>query len=91
MHQYFLQLLPKCLNLSQAQQELKWLALYVLKKSKDNKKYFAEKQKKSSYENRIKNLSLKTIIKSFNENERILLNELIRERVEKSKPLQYII
>ncbi|CAG8727179.1 14397_t:CDS:1, partial [Acaulospora morrowiae] len=74
-----------------AQQELKWLALYVLKKSKDNKKYLAEKPKKISYENRINDLSLKAIIKSLSEDERILLNELIRERVEKSKPLQYII
>ncbi|CAG8447934.1 14932_t:CDS:2 [Acaulospora colombiana] len=36
MHQFFRQLLLKCSNFSQAQQELKWLALYVLEKSRKN-------------------------------------------------------
>ncbi|CAG8645898.1 6548_t:CDS:2 [Dentiscutata heterogama] len=74
-------LLTKTNDLSQAQQELKWLTIYVLQQTKNPILY---KVKDST-------ISTNEIIKNLNNNEKIILSKYVSERVEKSKPLQYIL
>ncbi|CAG8476792.1 11210_t:CDS:2 [Scutellospora calospora] len=74
-------LLTKTNDLNQAQQELKWLAFYVLQ------------QTKSPILNKLKSSMISTneIIQNLNNEEKRILNKYVTERVEKSKPLQYIL
>ncbi|CAG8815932.1 29738_t:CDS:2, partial [Racocetra persica] len=75
-------LLTKTSNdLNQAQQELKWLTIYVLQQTKNP---ILNKLKTSI-------ISTNEIIKNLNNNEKLLLSKYVNERVEKSKPLQYIL
>ncbi|RIB27658.1 S-adenosyl-L-methionine-dependent methyltransferase [Gigaspora rosea] len=82
MQTFLNRLLTKTSNdLSQAQQELKWLTIHVLQQTKNP---ILNKLKTSM-------ISTNEIIKNLNNNEKIILNKYVSERVEKSKPLQYIL
>ncbi|CAG8643663.1 4166_t:CDS:2 [Gigaspora margarita] len=75
-------LLTKTSNdLSQAQQELKWLTIHVLQQTKNP---ILNKLKTS-------NILTNEIIKNLNNDEKIILDKYVSERVEKSKPLHLIL
>ncbi|CAG8603681.1 7628_t:CDS:2 [Cetraspora pellucida] len=68
-------------DLNQAQQELKWLTIYVLQQTKNP---ILNKLNTSI-------ISINEIIKNLNDKEKLLLSKYVNERVDKSKPLQYIL